>query len=209
MLISPWQEWEFCVPTAQLDDAVALIRKQSDEYTEIQPLRLTLWAINSLRHNHPRFKCDGTKVTCTISSSQYYHIDCDRPNIEKSPHTALPYPTLPVFAQSLLDTENMVDLEDLIDGMNLDLEWGKKNLDLSGYTDTAWKRWKVDALLEDGEDPLLIYMSRTERSRQALWERCVNKREDRLGWKYPKEIWATRFRRHGSEDPRTRKRGDL
>jgi hypothetical protein len=35
----------------------------------------------------------------------------------------LPYPTLEIFAQSLPDTNDMVALTDLIDGMNLTEKW--------------------------------------------------------------------------------------
>jgi len=41
-----------------------------------------------------------------------------------------------MYAQSLIDTKNSVDLQDLIDGMNLSEEWGEENLDLEGTTDT-------------------------------------------------------------------------
>ena len=47
----------------------------------------------------------------------------------------LPYPQLEVFAPSLLDTLDSVDLEDLVDGMNLTEQWGIENLDLSGTND--------------------------------------------------------------------------
>lgn len=56
----------------------------------------------------------------------------------------LPYPKLPIYAQSLPDTMNFVDLEDLIDGMNLTLDWGMENLDPDGIIDGDWDRRKAE-----------------------------------------------------------------
>jgi hypothetical protein len=56
----------------------------------------------------------------------------------------LPYPTLPVYAQSLLDGKLGVDLDDLIDGMNLTIECGERNLDLEGTVDAGWIWWKYN-----------------------------------------------------------------
>lgn len=41
--------------------------------------------------------------------------------------TSLPFPSLPAFVQSLLDSKNLLDLEDVIDAMNLDVEWAAAN----------------------------------------------------------------------------------
>lgn len=50
----------------------------------------------------------------------------------------IPYPKLEVFAQSCLETNDEVALADLIDGMNLTVEWGRENLDLNGTHDISW-----------------------------------------------------------------------
>ena len=116
----------------------------------------------------------------------------------------LPYPKLPVYVQSLMDTKTGVDLEDLIDGMNLSEEWGEKNLDLEGYTDTKWLEGYFDAFQEDGCDEMFIPIDPTPVSRHQMWKEVVQNKKRRMGWKYPPEKYATRFRRHDSKDPRLR-----
>lgn len=106
--------------------------------------------------------------------------------------------------QSLLDTKSGVDLEDLIDGMDLSEEWGEQNLDLEGHTDTEWLEGIIDALQKDGRDEMSIWIDPDPVPRRQLWQEFVQNKQRRMGWKYPPEIYATRFRRHGSKDPRTR-----
>ena len=116
----------------------------------------------------------------------------------------LPYPKLPVYVQSLMDTKTGVDLEDLIDGMDLSEEWGEQNLDLEGYTDTKWLEGYFGAFREDGRDEMFISIDPTPVSRRQMWQEFVRNKQRRMGWKYPPEVYATRFRRHGSKDPRIR-----
>lgn len=65
------------------------------------------------------------------------HIVCDPSNLTRSPR-GLPYPKLDVFIQSCLDTNNMLQLCDVIDGTNVTEEWGEKHLDLEGTNDVEW-----------------------------------------------------------------------
>lgn len=106
--------------------------------------------------------------------------------------------------QSLVDTKNGVDLEDVIDGMNLSEEWGEQNLDLGGHTDVKWLEDYADTLREDGRDEMFIFIDSAPVSRHQMWREFVLNKQRRMGWKYPPEIYATRFRRHGSKDPRVR-----
>jgi histidinol dehydrogenase len=54
----------------------------------------------------------------------------------------LPYPKLEIYAQSFLDTYNVMALTDLIDAMDLSEEWGAEHLDLSGTNHVEWARQK-------------------------------------------------------------------
>lgn len=121
----------------------------------------------------------------------------------------LPYPKLEGYAQSLIDTKNELDLKDLIDGQDLSLEWGEKNLDLDGYTDSEWAKKYVDDLIEDGVDEMFIFIDPKPISRRSLWKEFVENKQKRMGWKYSSETHATRWRRHGSEDPRSKDRPGL
>lgn len=68
-------------------------------------------------------------------------IDCDPSNFIRSPR-GLPYPKLDVFIQSCLDTYDMLQLCDVIDGTNVSEEWGENNLDLEGTNDVEWAKEK-------------------------------------------------------------------
>lgn len=58
-----------------------------------------------------------------------------------------------------MDTNNGVDLEDLINGMNLSEQWGIENLNLEGYTDFEWANKQIKDLLEDGAKPCLYLLT--------------------------------------------------
>ncbi|KAI9930326.1 hypothetical protein ASPWEDRAFT_67699 [Aspergillus wentii DTO 134E9] len=75
----------------------------------------------SLNHTYPRFKATGRLDFWLLVPASYYHIICEPQNVEWS-MGSLPYPKLDVYTQSLLDTKNGVDLEDIIDAMDLSEE---------------------------------------------------------------------------------------
>jgi hypothetical protein len=56
-------------------------------------------------------------------------INCDPDKCERS-HGGILYPKLEPFAQNLLHTQNYTDLDHLVDGMDLDEEWGYANLNV-------------------------------------------------------------------------------
>ena len=176
------------------------MKEHPDGYTQVRPSQFALRVPDTIQYKYPRFKCNGNWVCFTLLSSQYCHISCESSNIQWSKNQ-LPYPTLRAFAQSLIDTNNGVDLEDLVDGMDLSLEWGHNHLDLEGSFDTEWAKWVIDTQLKDGEDPMFIWRSTEPKSRRSLWEEAVNNKKKRLGRKYSPTIYATRFRKHGAKDP--------
>ncbi|KAI9752083.1 MAG: hypothetical protein M4579_005768 [Chaenotheca gracillima] len=160
-----------------------------------------LKGVNSLNHTYPRFKGIGIRFFFLVVPSQEPNITCSPANIERS-KSGVPFVNLPTYAQSLIDTQNTVDLEDLVDGMDLSLEWGEENLDLEGSTDTSWAQARIDALLADGTKKMFVWIDAEPHSRRAIWERMVGGKTRRLGFKYPEELYLTRFRRRGSRDPR-------
>ncbi|OAL44274.1 hypothetical protein IQ07DRAFT_522236 [Pyrenochaeta sp. DS3sAY3a] len=115
---------------------------------------------------------------------------------------------LPIYAQSLLDTVNYVDLDDLIDGMNLTREWGLKNLNLDGTVDGDWGRWRAD-FLNDGQTPegMVPNWCANPKKRLDIWTEKVSDeaKKARQGFKYL-PIYETRFWKRGQKDPRLRKR---
>jgi hypothetical protein len=200
-----WQEWTMCVPTHLLEKAANLFKAQKDDFEAFRPCALTRFG--RMDHLYPRFKFVGLGLFFILIPSQACHVSCEPNNIEYS-HTGLPYPKLHIFAQSLIDTGGFVDLDDLVDGMNLTLEWGEANLDLEGTIDAEWGRWKADALHNGKatEDQIPVWCSNPEK-RRDIWEKVVSDqaKRDRQRHKFHPTM-ETRFWRRGQKDPRLRKR---
>ncbi|EEP78149.1 predicted protein [Uncinocarpus reesii 1704] len=136
------------------------------------------------------------------------HMPCTPETIEYS-HNRIPYPKLPVYTQSLLDTLNLVDLDDLVDGMNLTYEWGDENLDLDRGPDANWGRWRADFLSEGAkaEDEEIPQWCFNPPSLRTIWRKAVSAeaKRNRQSWKYMPHM-ETRFRKYGQQDPRLRPR---
>lgn len=121
----------------------------------------------------------------------------------------LPYPKLSVYVQSAIDSKSLLDLEELIDGMDLSEEWGHKTLDLEGQTDTQWLEDRAQAFRDDGVDEMFIFVDPTPVSRREIWLDAVRNKQRRLGWKYSPDVYASRYRKYGSRDPRSVRRPGL
>ncbi|PGH03198.1 hypothetical protein GX51_04233 [Blastomyces parvus] len=195
-----------CIPDSQHQKAVEIFTSHSEILKPCGPLPLVHQ--NSLHHKYPRFKAIGRLDFWLLLPASYCHISCEPDNIEWSQGN-LPYPKLPVFVQSLLDTKQYVDLCDLIDGQDLSEEWGIEHLDLSGTTDTKWLEWLIPGMRDDGVEDIYIFIDANPISRLDAWKKYTTTKQKRMGWKYPPEIYATRFRKFGSKDPRTRNRPGL
>lgn len=156
--------------------------------------------VGKLLRTFPRFKVVGQCVFWVIVTASYCNLPCNTTNIVKS-IGGLPYPKLSVYAQSLLDTQNGTDLEELIDGMDLSEQWGEKNLYLDADIDVEWARRRKDAVQVIGGNPAFLGLSTTPRQRRVAWQASVRRKEARMGLKKPVELYATRWRRHESQDP--------
>lgn len=129
--------------------------------------------------------------------------ECTPENFERS-HDGLPYPQLRVFAQSLLDTGNY-EIVDLVDGMDLTVEWGIANLQLEGPPSNAYiekKNVAIGASTYIPEDSLtfLELPNQVDRGERFRW--AVEGKRVRIDVMVPGEYYATRFRLKGSQDPR-------
>ncbi|KAI9837595.1 MAG: hypothetical protein M1819_007246 [Sarea resinae] len=203
-------DWHICVPTEHLEKAADLFRSKPQHYEPFRPSKLT--SPSSVNHLYPRFKFVGLRLFFVLLPSKVCNLECKASNIEFS-KAGLPYPTLPIYAQSLLDGNRAVELDDLIDGMNLTLEWGKEHLDLEGSIDLDWIWWRMKLLrvtderdLDEGDDCRPPGFSRPY-PRLGIWADRVSPeaKKNRHGWKYH-PIYETRFRRVGSKDPRLKDR---
>jgi hypothetical protein len=200
------QDWVLCVPTEEVTRAAAILRSHDSVYAPFGPSAVK--ALEGMHYLFPRFKVQGIALFFVITSAQECHIPCRPENFERS-KTGIPYPKLSVYAQSLLDTNNLVDLDDLIDGMNLSVDWGIDNLQLDGNIDMEWGRWKIDKLRKAGtsEIGLPLHLEVTQ-SRRKVWEHAASAKQKRKrqGWKFL-EKHPTRFWHEGQKDPRLRDRG--
>lgn len=107
-----------------------------------------------------------------------------------------------MYIQSLIDTHEMVALCDIVDGTNVSEDWSEKNLELGGMIDVDWMQWKNDAIrAEEGSWNIFCLLETRVVSRRETWEETVRGKGKRLSFKHPKELFATRFRLCGSEDP--------
>lgn len=163
------QDRFLCVSDEQYDDAVALSKSQNDILAAVPPSpvkdRLRL------RHMFPRFKLIGTTDFWVIHPSSYLHVSCKPQSIEKSLN-GLPYPKLPTYVEALLDTQNGVDLADLIDAADLSEEWGEENIKLDQDIDTAWAKQQNDMQCQT-YGTMRYALSEVPEPRRALWTRLV------------------------------------
>ncbi|GAT24835.1 similar to An12g05550 [Aspergillus luchuensis] len=170
---------------------------------------------NLLNHKYPRFKAIGWASFWLLVPGNYCHLTVKPENIEWSlgnlltAQGGLPYPKLSVYVQSAIDSKSLLDLEELIDGMDLSEEWGHKTLDLEGQTDTQWLEDRAQAFRDDGVDEMFIFVDPTPVSRREIWLDAVRNKQRRLGWKYSPDVYASRYRKYGSRDPRSVRRPGL
>lgn len=173
--------------------------KLADVYQPFRPN--VLIQAGSLVPHYPRFKLVGKAVFFTLMTTQAVHMDLTPATIEYDRWIRIPYPRLSVYAQALLDTWKLTDLEDLVDGMNLTVQWGEQNLDLDGNIDQAWAHWKERTLagrdLADDELPQWRELKRT------VWHKAASTetKKQRQGWKTRSDK-PTRFWTAGQQDPR-------
>lgn len=160
----------------------------------------------SLFDTYPHFNCIGFEdLFFRVVSARAAQLRCERSNFEWS-QTGLPYPKLPIFIQSAIDSRDNVALADAIDGMNLSEEWGVSNLDLSYADDNPWAKWANERMERTNITATVERYPTNPFDRKSIWQKTVAGKQTRGGWKYPKDVYATRFRMHGSVDPRTRNR---
>ncbi|KAK3297137.1 uncharacterized protein B0H64DRAFT_473287 [Chaetomium fimeti] len=191
------QDWEIAVPDELLDQANVFFTHK-DEYEAVKPI---MPQAKSLIHTYPLYKLKHAAFTFSLVPASEPCIDCDPAKCERS-HSGIPYPKLEDLAQSLLDTQNYAGLEDLVDGMDLDEEWGYENLDLDREPIEYIKR-KNELICESrpGLPGLMASLSLSPDARRE-WTRAIVGKVARMTPKYTEAIYATRFRLKGSPDPR-------
>ncbi|KAJ5245314.1 hypothetical protein N7489_005410 [Penicillium chrysogenum] len=196
-------DWEICVPTELVGQAAELLQSEpyATQYRLVKPW--PYYSPLSLIHTYHRFKSRGINHYFFLVPSIDMHIDCDPSNFTRSPR-GLPYPKLDVFIQSCLDTNDMLQLCDVIDGTNVSEEWGENNLDLEGTTDVEWAKEKNKRGEEfGGKWAHGLFAWEGGRNKREMWQSLVRTKEDRLDWTKPKDVFITQHRVIGTPDPWT------
>jgi len=127
-----------------------------------------------------RFKCVGLGLFFLLVPAREVCVAIEKEDSIVRGKTGLPFPSLPVFVQSLLDARMITDLADLIDAMDLSEEWATIN-----GVHVSDKPYPNSTLTP-----------------KSLWERFTRTKQKRMGLKYNPRINATRYRRHNERDPR-------
>lgn len=165
------------MPASTLSKATDLLKERSQTYIPFAP---DCRAVEEPSSKWPRFKLVDVKLFVLLVPADEVRFAVDGEGSIVRGKTGLPFPSLPAFVQSLVDTKNFVDLEDLIDAMNLPEDWAAANgVEIS---DKSYPGVRV--------------------SPKEVWERSTRTRQTRMGWKYDPKIYATRYRRHKERDPR-------
>ncbi len=167
----------------------------------------------SLVHTYPRFTLKGVNYFFMLVPAFECRLS---PTPDQREHSAsgIPYPKLPLLAQSLLDLQRYADLDDLVDGMDLDEAWGEANLQLDGPPPVEYIREKNDMIsrsLPESMGDAVIFALLSERPRAArdVWLRTVSTKHKRIGDELPRHRHMTRFRKVGSKDPREDKEREV
>lgn len=140
-----------------------------------------------------------------VPHSEFFVADLDPTQFERSPKFNVPYPKLAYFVQGLIDTQKWCEVEELIDGMDLDEEWGEKNLDLDKPGEVEYAKKKNERIrgsLERFPNNIPSTLRETPRDMRAKWQKIVRNKERRLPFLASKGKYMTQYRMTGSPDPR-------
>jgi hypothetical protein len=120
----------------------------------------------------PRFKCTGFKLFFLLVPSETICFSFDEKDAIVRGNTCLPFPGLRAFVQSLVDSLDLVSLEDVVDGMDLSKEWA----DDSGlrFEDETTKEGVL--------------------TRREWWHELTTTKQKRVSKKVDQKYYATRYR---------------
>jgi len=166
-----------------------------------------------LMHTYPRFTLKGVNFFFIILPSFECLLSPKPENCERSA-SGIPYPKLELFAQSLMDLQQYADLDDLVDGMDLDQAWGEAHLQLDKPPPMEHIREKNEiiarSLPEDmGNVADLMLLSESPRPTREIWHLSVSNKGRRINDELPRDRYLTRFRRVGTGDPRENKKREV
>lgn len=212
-LLTQDQDWHVCVPDSRFVEATRLFDQLSDT---CQRGEQVLPPLRSLLHTYPRFRPkedNNTKTTMgfyIMPASEDSFIEIKESMIERSKHN-VPYPKLEGFAQSLVVTQQWLDLTHLVDGMDLDLEWGHTHLQLGdpSVSEMEYVRSKNNKIVlslghSSGVQYCVLQPLSEKPDRTKKWRQIVEGKDSRVPPHLRPNSWRTQFRSKNSGDPRLR-----
>lgn len=200
------QEWDVCVPDHQLEAACQLIlRAERNGESKYEMAKPPHPVPGSLRHTFPCFRLKGYNFWFILAPSSDCFVDPSQADHVEKSKNGVPYASLVQFARSLLVQHLWADISDFIDGMDLDVEWGERNIGFDALQEESHKFARLrDERLKShgcsgGFSPQVV---------ERIWrEQASSEAKERRIEPMKKGRYLTRWRRIKSpEDPRTRDR---
>lgn len=198
-LLNYIKEWNICVPDKDFDTATDLFQNDV-RFALAKPVSTLDY---SLLHTRPTFRMTGVGFYFIIVPTSDCFIEPSPDNCELS-SKGISYPKMHHFARSLLVLQNdRCNLNDFIDGMDLDKEWAEVNVDYEElqYQGLEFTR-KFNAELEkEGLGKLKLDVDY-----RNLWNLSVDEKVKRIE-PMKQGRYKTRWRRIKNDtDPRQRDR---
>ncbi|KAK4245074.1 hypothetical protein C7999DRAFT_16707 [Corynascus novoguineensis] len=122
------REWDLCIPDEKIEEAKTLLLSPNDstKYEAATPPPPVPW---SRRHMFPCLRLKGFNFWFILVPSSDCLVDPSVPDHVERSRSGVPYASLVQFARSLLVQQLRHDVADLVDGMNLDVDWGMQHVD--------------------------------------------------------------------------------
>ncbi|RWA11043.1 hypothetical protein EKO27_g4051 [Xylaria grammica] len=203
-LIAAKEDWSMCVPTNKVEYVKDLFTTapHCEIYEDADQIVPT---VRSLLHTYPRLRRKDVKFSFFIIPSWEFFMKDFGPSRFEYSSSHIPYPMLDFFAQGLLDTQHWMELEQLIDGMDLDMKWAQANIDFDrpGRIEYAEeKNGRIRNSLENFPNSSPSTLSTKPLDLRARFQRTIDNKEKRIDRFAPKGKFVTQYRKTGSQDPR-------
>lgn len=182
-----------------------LIGTTSDGERKYEIARPSYPVPNSLRHTFPCLHLKGCNFWFILTPSSDCYVDPPQPDHVERSRNGVPYASLVQFARAVLMQQLWPDISDFIDGMDLDVDWGVRNIGFDSLQKESVKfvERRNERLARHGCDGGLPVMNLEQVWRKKASPEAKEQRIEPM----KKGRYFTRWRRFKHpEDPRTKDR---